>query len=201
MVRHRISVFLAASALLVSPGVVWARDPVAAQAAFDEARGLMQEGRYEQACPLFEESDRLAPATATQFHLADCWQHLGRTASAWTLFLEVEARARALGQRARERVAHDRATALRPFLSTLLVTSRGSASQIEIRRDGAPLLRGDLGVALPVDPGPHVVTMHAPNKRFWQMNVYVPKGASVRIELPTLDDMPDAAPTRTARRP
>jgi hypothetical protein len=48
---------------------------------------------------------------------------------------------------------------------------------------------------IPVDPGPHVVTMHVPNKRFWQMNIYVPpNGAVVRLELPAPADIPDAAP-------
>src|SRR5262245_32588034 len=69
-------------------------DSAGARALFAEGRALMDKDRYEEACPKFEESLRLDPGMGTQFNLAHCWEKLGRTASAWALFLDVAAAAR-----------------------------------------------------------------------------------------------------------
>src|SRR5947209_5201907 len=116
MSARQVLPFLIALLLLV-PGFARAGDPAAAQTLFDEAKRLMKEERYALACPKFEESQKMDPGLGTQFHLANCWQHIGRTASAWALFREIEAEARARSQVGRERVAHDRASALEPWLS------------------------------------------------------------------------------------
>ena len=66
---------------------------------------------------------RIAPADAgpgTEFNLADCYERAGRTASAWTTFLDLAATEhRNSGAKAaeRERVARDRAKGLEPRLS------------------------------------------------------------------------------------
>jgi serine/threonine-protein kinase len=189
--------FLALS-LLAAGRQAKASDPAAAQVLFDEAKRLMSAGRYDEACPKLQESQKLDAGMGTQFHLADCWQHVGRTASAWALFREVESEAHALGNQGRERVARDRATALRPFLSKLVIVARdphggASTGDLDVRRDGVSVGRGQWGMAVPVDPGPHVVTMVAPNKRPWQTNVDVPpNGKTITISLPALADVPDA---------
>ena len=46
---------------------------------FNEANGLVQTGHYAEACPKFEQSQKLDPAIGTQFNLADCFEHVGRT--------------------------------------------------------------------------------------------------------------------------
>src|SRR5450432_1599182 len=63
---------------------------VAAQALFDDAKRLVQEGDAASACPKFEESERLEPGIGTKLNLADCYERVGRNASAWVLYLEVE---------------------------------------------------------------------------------------------------------------
>lgn len=50
------------------------------------ARGLVQKGDWAAACPKFEESERLDPGIGTLYHLADCYEHVGRLATAWGLF-------------------------------------------------------------------------------------------------------------------
>src|SRR5215471_10148564 len=57
-------------------------DRVAAESLFTDARRLMQAGDYEHACPKLEASRRLEPALGTTLNLADCYDKLGRTASA-----------------------------------------------------------------------------------------------------------------------
>src|SRR4051812_40558717 len=64
-------------------------DPVAAQAAFEDAMALMVAKRYREACSRFEVSQRLDPGMGTQFRLAECYANLGRVASAYRLYSEV----------------------------------------------------------------------------------------------------------------
>lgn len=82
-----------------------------AQALFEQGRALVIKGRAETACPKFEESQRLDPGLGTQFNLADCYERLGRLASALELFTKVTATARETGQIQREQVAGARAAA------------------------------------------------------------------------------------------
>ena len=88
-----------------------ASDPATATMLFNEARRLVAAGRYPDACPKFEESQRLDPGIGTQFNLADCYEHTQRIASAWALFLDVASAAGGTGQLARENVARRRAAA------------------------------------------------------------------------------------------
>jgi hypothetical protein len=156
----------------------------------------MAQGRYSEACPKFEESQRSDAGLGAQFHLADCWQHLGRTASAWALFREVESGARALGQTSRERVARDRAVALEPFISKIVIAPHDAAATpgVDVRRDGAPAGREQWDVPVPVDPGTHVVAVTAPHKQPWQTNVEVlSDGKVVTVDIPPLAAVEEAS--------
>jgi hypothetical protein len=131
--------FIAAFLLLAqTPAPARAEDPAAAQALFAEGRQLVAQGRVAEACTKLAESERLDPGIGTLFHLADCYERLGRTASAWAAYLDVAAQARATGQPAREKVARDRAAALAPSLSHLTIDVRQAARVpgLEVRRDG-----------------------------------------------------------------
>jgi serine/threonine-protein kinase len=172
----------------------WAGDPAAAEALYDEAKQLASQGRYAEACPKLEESENLDTGLGTQFHLADCWQHLGRTASAWALFREVASQAHAVGQNARERVARDRADALEPWVSKLLIAPHEAASalNLQVLRDGAAVGREQWDTPVPVDPGKHSIALLANHKRPWQVTVDVPpNGKTVTVDAPPLADIPD----------
>jgi serine/threonine-protein kinase len=154
----------------------------------------MAEGRYDEACPKFEESQTLDAGLGTQFHLANCWQRLGKTASAWALFREVASQAGALGQVGRERVARDRAEALEPWLSKLTISpdSTVAASSPEILRDGAEVGREQWNVSVPLDPGTHVVTVLAPGKQAWAATIDIPAtGKTVTLSVPPMAELPE----------
>lgn len=196
MSARRITL-LALPALLLLPRVTRASDPAAAEQLYDEAKRLIASGHYAEACPKLEQSQKLDAGLGTQFHLADCWQHQGRTASAWALFREVASEARAGGQTGRARVAKDRADALEPFLSKLAIAP-GIASTIPglvIRRDGAEVPRESWGSPVPVDPGTHDVGATAPDKQTWRASVDVEgQGKVVTIDVPLLADAAPTAP-------
>ena len=200
----RVPPLLIVSALVAGAHNARADNGQTAQALFDDAKELANEGRYDLACPRFQESLKLDNGLGTEFHLADCWQHLGRTATAWSLFRDVETQAHALRQPARERIAHDRALALEPRVPKLVVVPRETVVTVgtnfpvanltvQILRDGIELTRDEWNVPVPVDPGVHVVTLLAPTKRRWDTRVDVPGNQKiVTVYLPSLADVPDA---------
>jgi serine/threonine-protein kinase len=172
-----------------------ASDVAAAQALFDEGRQLVKAGRFAEACPKFEESDRLDAGPGTEFNLADCYERAGRTASAWAEFSLVADSLRALGQRDRERFARERAGALEPKLTKLLVNVPAPArvAGLEVKRDGEVLREAQWGSGVPVDPGRHTVGASAPGKLPSEQTMdVVGEGKTVVVDVPVLADPPVA---------
>ena len=166
---------------------------VAAQALFDEAKRLIQHGDAAAACPKFEESQRLEPGVGTKLNLANCYEQIGRTASAWILFLEVESDTKRNGQTERQTMAHNRAAALQPKLSQIKIdvpaTSR--LPELTIARDGVQVGAVQWGLSIPVDPGIHTVQVSAPGKKAWQVEVTVAADASIQtLSVPVLENAP-----------
>lgn len=184
-------------ALLTQPALAQSSpDGAAAQALFDQARALMQQGRAAEACPKLEESQRLDSRSGTLLNLAKCYEDVGRFASAWTKYLEAAPAARAAGNPERETVARDRAAALAPRLAKLVieVDSKVSAlSGLEVKRDGVLVGAPQFGLQLPVDEGEHRLTAQAPGYKPWQTVVVVKGEASVaRVSIVGLVVDPDA---------
>lgn len=166
---------------------VTSADAAAAQVLFDAARKLMAEGRYAEACPKLEESQRLDAGWGTVINLADCTEHLGRTATAWSLYLDVASGAGQAGQAKRAEFARARAAALDSQLSRVTITVASQAPpDLEIKRDGVRVGRAQWDMAVPVDPGEHVVEAAARGRRAWRLARVVAPGEQVRIEVPAL---------------
>jgi hypothetical protein len=165
-----------------------ALDKASAEALFQDAMKEMADKHYALACPKLEESQRLDPAVGTQFRLAECYEAVGRSASAWASYLEVADLARNAGQADRERVAHERAQRLVSKLSRLTVTvSAPEMPGLEVRRGGLPLGRAQWGASLPVDPATYEVTATAPGKAPWSGSVNVgADGALATLTVPKL---------------
>jgi hypothetical protein len=177
-------------------------DKATAQALFDQAKQLAGSGKLSEACPKFEESQRLDPGIGTQFHLANCYEQAGRTASAWSLFLEVASGSHAQGQLEREKVARARAAGLQAKLSklTIAVPEASRVSGLEVKRDGVPVGQAQWGAPLPLDPGDHAITASAFRKQPWQTAIRLPpNGGSTTVSIPVLQDAPtETAPPSTA---
>ncbi len=170
-------------------------DKATAQALFDQGKQLVASGKVADACPKFEESQRLDPGIGTQFHLANCYEQAGRTASAWTLFLEVASGSHAQGQLEREKVARARASALQARLAklTIAVPDASRIAGLEVKRDGVPVGPAQWGAPLPLDPGDHTITASAPRKRPWQTAIHLAAdGGSVTVSVPALQESADA---------
>lgn len=171
----------------------------AAEALFNEALRLIDNGEPEPACPKLEESQRLDPGVGTLLYLADCYQQLGKTASAWATFLDASYAANKAGQGDRKKLAEAHASELEPTLSKLVVTLEASAPGGQtITTDGKPLRSAALGVAFPVDPGEHVVKASAPDMRDWSRTVTVPSGpGTTSVVVPALETAKGVASEET----
>jgi hypothetical protein len=177
----------------------------AAQVLFDQGKNLSKAGKFAEACPKFEESQRLDPRIGTQFNLADCFEHIGRTASAWTNFVDVAASTKAAGQADREQVARDRAAVLERKLSrvTLRVEGVGVAG-LHVTRDGIEISQALWGTPLPIDPGEHRIEASAPGKIAWKSTFSASTSASTStVTVPALAEDPAAfkAPERAHTAP
>lgn len=183
----------AVAVLAAAPVPARAADDVpAAQVLFEEGRRLMSQHNYVLACPKLAESERLAPAIGTQFNLADCWEHVGRLASAWGAFIDVVDQTHKRGEAERESAARQRANALEPKLGKIVVEVPVPArvTGLEIRRDGEVLRDALWGVGVPLDAGEHLFEARAPGHRPWSTSVRMADGQSAILRVPVLDPAP-----------
>jgi hypothetical protein len=175
------------------------QDQAVAQSLYDEAKKLMGASKWSDACPKLEESQRLDPTPVTEFYLADCYEREGRTASAWTTFLDLAATEHKNGgskSQDREKVARDRARALEPKLSQLVIDVPAAArvAGLVVKRDGEVVREGQWGSPLAVDPGKHAVEASAPGKLTWTTSQDVESpGTSTTVHVEALADAPASA--------
>lgn len=163
----------------------------AAEALFDEAKSLMVQRKYAEACPKFQASQALDSAVGTRLNLADCLEKLGRTASAWAEFRAAASAAQAKGQMDRVDVARKRAAALeRELVKLSIVAPPGPHDHLEILKNGSAVPKASWGTALPVDPGHYVIVARLSNKDAYQVEVDVPNksGTVITAVIPPLDE-------------
>ncbi len=158
----------------------------AAQVLYDEGRRLVSEGHAPEGCAKLAESNRIDPAVGTRFYLADCYERVGRTASAWATFLEVATASKLRGHAEREALAKARAAALEPHLSKLTIVVESPAEAEQVFHDDVALGRASWGTAMPVDPGVHVLRAEASGRTPWRGTLTVSPGGSARARVPAL---------------
>jgi hypothetical protein len=182
-----------------------AQDQAAARVLFDEARELARAGNFAAACPKFEAASRLFPSPGSLLNLGDCQEKRGLTASAWSHFGEAASVADRVGREDVKREAKRRQKELEPRLMRLAIQVASPPAGLVVRRDGVAIAPAAWGMALPVDPGAHVVRAEAPGREPWELSVELTRaGQSERVEVPELvrepapfaDASTSAAPAR-----
>jgi serine/threonine-protein kinase len=173
-----------------------------AEALFREAKALLEQGKYAEACPKLAESQRIDPAGGTLFALALCYEADGKTASAWAVFNEAKAVAERDRRADRVKSAGEHLAALERKLSFLKITVAPEAAKLpglELRRDDATIGRAVFGVAVPVDPGKHVIVASAAGYKPITIEVDVgPTADRKTVEIPALEPAPPPEPAPTA---
>lgn len=191
----------AAISLTPSPALADAPDPVTAEALFRQGRASIDAGDYARATLAFSESQRLDPAPGTLLNLADCEEHVGRLASAWSHFLRVESLLPATDER--REIAHERGAALAPRVPWMTIAlASGMPRDARVFRDDVEVDVARGTAPSPVDPGPHTVLVVAPWHESKSVTVNAVERETVRfVATPgqvVAQDIPPATSSHTA---
>lgn len=187
---YRRSAVVATLVLLCAarPARADAPAPLNAAQLFDQARELMAQGRYAEACGELESSEALDPGIGTEFNLARCYELAGRLASARAMYRRVMEETHAAGQTDRETVARDLSAQLQSRVAHLVLQLAASPSAaLEIRVDGALVPVSEWSAPREMDTGPHEVAATAPGFMPWKSIVRVEReGETVSLGVPAL---------------
>ena len=187
--------FLVLTSALVATSPAWAdatpADKAASDVFFKDAKKLVEEGRFNEACAKFEESQRLDPTPGTLLNLGDCYRSASppRNASAWGAYRQAEIMSRQRGDAARQEGAVLRAQAVEPLLSkvTIFVPPLARTPGLEVKWDGRAVGDGLFGTPFPVDSGDHTVVASAPGHKSWTGKGLVgANGTTTTVAVPIL---------------
>src|SRR5262249_29995110 len=140
------------------------------------------------------------PRPGTLFTLAECEAKRGRLATAvarYDDYLSLFARLGAEQQRQqadRPKIAREHKAALDSQVPQLTLSLPADAPKdTAIRRDGTDLPAAMLGVAVPVDPGEHLILTQAPGEKAIELRVTLGKGEKKQVTL-QVKDIPPPTP-------
>lgn len=184
---------------LPSPAIAQSHAAIA-EVLFQEGKGLMDQKRFAEACPKLAESQRLDPGTGTLILLAACHEHEGRWASAWTEYTDALGQATQAGRKDRINVAEDgiKRTASRVARLTLTVQPSSRVTGLAVTLDGVAVGVATLGVAIPVDPGDHVIEATAPGRKPFRATVKLGAAAHTKTVEIALEEGGSEAPPPAA---
>ena len=190
---------LAAQAQTTPPGDVFVSskftNSATAELLFREANELMDERKFRPACDKFAASQQLDPTIGTTLHLADCYEKIGKVASAWSLFRIAEGQARSKQQLERAEVAAERAERLTNRLSYLtLVVSYADLKDLKLTLGDKELPKPAWGTRVPIDPGTTELKVEAPGYKQWSTPVFVRPRGSSRVIVPQLRKVNKSVP-------
>jgi hypothetical protein len=168
-----------------------------AEALFEEGRRLIGDGKLADACPKFAASEALDPSSGTLLNLANCYEKLGRNASAWAAYQEAASLASSNGRADHLQVAQKRSAGLQGSLSRVVVSVPTPVEGIEIRRDDVPVTKAEWALPIPIDPGSHTYVAAAPGYKPVTMTVVVAPTLengkappSTMVTIPALEKLP-----------
>jgi hypothetical protein len=175
----------------IASGDARADDPIAATA-YNQATELERQGKWAEACPLYETSYHADPQIGVLLHLAICHEQIGRLASAWSEFTDAADLAHSRND-PREATARARASALAPRLAKLYLAppSKPIAGMV-VRRDGVEIT-ALVGTNMPIDPGDHEIVVSAPGYVAWTHAVKITGQDTTAVDIPLLEAAPVVA--------
>jgi hypothetical protein len=159
------------------------QDIAAAEELYRRGVADFHAGQYEIACRELKDSYRIDPLLGVLFTLATCEARAGRLATAAAHYDDFLQRLATLPpdkkavQEERRQVAASQRASLTPDLSYLTISLSAQLLQkgATVRRDGTILVTASVGIELPIDPGPHVVTVQTPDGSTQEQRISVAK--------------------------
>jgi hypothetical protein len=196
-----------ASALLLGPLVSrpasgqTVEQKAGARAAAQAGADAFDQGRYDEAIDLFSRAEAVVHAPPHLLYIARAQTKLGRLVRAQDTYLKI----------VRERLAADAPApfkeawaaadreldALEPRIPQITIRVEGAANgDVDVTLDGRSVPKALLGIAQPVDPGPHELRAEAGQGRTAARSVRLTTGARESVTL-TLPPPPSSAPSPT----
>jgi len=202
MRRRQAAAVLLVGSILVSRSAR-ADNSATAKALFDRGLADMVGARYESGCPAISESYKLDPRPGTLFTLAECEAKRGRVATALSLYDDYLSQYARLTQDKqhqqgqRRKIAIEQRALLAPEVALLtLLLSPDSPPSTTVSRDDAEVAAAAIGLALPVDPGNHVITIREPGRPPLRLEVSIAAREKKLVTLPR----PPSAPLFSNQR-
>jgi hypothetical protein len=156
------------------------------QSLFEQAKALMDSRNFAQACPKFEESQRLDPGGGTLLNLALCHESEGKIATAWSEFKEALSVAKRDGREERVAAAAEHIAALEPKLPWVTLSVTAPAEGQVVLLDGAPIGAAAWGAPVAVNPGRHTLSSTAPGRIAWDGSITLAAGQKITATVPPL---------------
>lgn len=164
---------------------------------------LMDKGQFEKACPLLEESDRVAADNGTEMELAECYEKLGKTWASFSLYRRIRAKIQASPGPLQEKqlqAVQKRMDALSlklPRVKIALSDRLTVLDGLKITLDGEALSAAEWGALRAVEPGRHVILVSAPGKKTASWEKELTAGEQTAT-FEALEDTASAAPDHSS---
>ncbi len=201
--RRFLAISLATTGMLGAPPPACAApsavDQQVAQTLFDNARRLIKDGKYAEACPMLEESQRLDPGGGTLLNLAICHEKQGKLATAHAEYSAALSLALAGNRADRQRTAQNALSALTPRLPRLRLIVADPPEGLTLSLDGTPLPRAAWAIPTPLDPGSHSIAVAAPGKVAVTLDASLREGQTTDLTIPALASAPRETPVLLKR--
>jgi hypothetical protein len=162
-----------------------------ARAQFQRAIELEQAGNYTTALEQFRDVGQVRMTPQVRFHIASCEEKLGRLVTALGGYQLAFADADSVGEDFKAEVAAA-VTRLEANIPKLVIVRGSGAEAAEIQLDGVALGASSVGVAVPLDPGPHSVSAKAAGALPFSQTVTIVENEQKTVDV-VLTREPEAA--------
>lgn len=191
---------------VVALALVWARPAIAQNhPSFDEAMQLMRDGQFDRACPKLEEALAAEGTMIVRFRLAECYEQIGKLASAFTRYREVAGEAALTDASEREAFAKKKALELEPRvprLKLLVPPEVGAVTTLNIAVDDQSIERNSWSNDIMLDMGTHAITVTGSGYRTWTFTFELKTEREIRtIQVPNQTIPVAPAPPPAPRGP
>jgi len=186
-----ISPFIAASlSLTLFATTAHAQDREAdAERLFREGQKLLEERRYGEACPKFEQAYKKDNALGTLLNLAFCHKEQGAVWYAWLEFREAELKATEQGRHDRRDFAKGQLPALEKSLAKLVVDNPKNVPLVEVLVDDRRIPEAEKSAPFAAEPGQRKLVFRAKGKKSATLLVDVRKSdKAMRVLVPDMED-------------
>jgi hypothetical protein len=186
---------------LATPAI--AQQSSQADTMFFDARQLMKQKKFAEACELFQESARRSESSGRFLGLGECNEELKRYASAWTAYqkaLSLAPLQPAAVATQHIQLAKDGIARVEPLRAHLTIVAPATVS---VTRNGAPVTSG---TGEHVDPGPQKVVASEAKHKDWETAIDLKPGQTETINVPALEAAspgivpPEAPPAAETKR-